>query len=118
MDRATREVKIGEHNLKLNTYLTYGERIEINALGLNKPVLDDDGNPVLDPKTGQSKLEVDRSKFGEYQKMLIKYLVVEIDGKKEGVYEAVMNTNESELTGLINELAKAATPLVEKKKEK
>ncbi len=119
MSRETREIKIGNHTLVLNTYLTYGERIEINSLGIGNIELDSEGNQVLDPKTNQPKIKIDSAKLGEFQKIIIKFLVVKVDDiEGDKTHDAIMNMNESELPGLIGELGKAAAPLAPKKKEK
>lgn len=119
MSRETRETKIGDHTLILNTYLTYSERIEINSLGIGDIALDAEGNQILDPETSQLKVKIDPTKLGEFQRMLIKFLIVKIDDiEGDKVYDVIMNMNENELPGLIGELGKAAAPLASKKKEK
>ena len=104
--RETKEVKVGEHVLVLNTYITGRESREIESVAMeNLAVSEVEGKPNV---TG-----FDATMLGRRQDLQIKAVVVSVDGKTENIVDLILDLPSQESEEIIQEILE----IVEPKKE-
>ena len=97
MNRETKKVKIGEHEIELKTYLTVRESREIKDILLKNVKFEISGN---EPKINDILPDI----FNEMENKTISVIVVSIDSSTENILEKVLDFKNEEYEQLQKEM--------------
>jgi len=97
MDRPTKKIKIGEHEVEVKEYITAGEKRRLRDVLLKGAELDFSGG---EPKI----INFSSNAISEFEDVLIETLVVSVDGSKEKIKERVLEFKAEEFDELMKHL--------------
>lgn len=97
MERATKEIKVGEHTIKVKTYCTGGEFNQIQSVYLRSAKINVIGStPQVAGFTAEVELEA--------TKKAVELLVVSIDGSTDDVIQKVEDLPYQEYAEIVDEI--------------
>jgi len=110
MQRETKVIKLGKHEVEVKTYITGGENREIEDIYLKdmQVSVDGEGNTVIPG--------IDAKLAREAQNKTFEIMVLKVDGNSENILEAVLALPKEDYDNLVLELNKLMG--LDKKKEK
>lgn len=103
-NRETREVKVGEHVLVVNSYITGREAREIESTILDKVEMSQSTTNGTEIKGFKGSV------LKEKQDMQVKAVVVSIDGNKENILDTILDLPSTESEKIMELVASIAEP--------